>query len=529
MTNYASHYAKRGPTPQTSPIPGRTDQVENNAGGYVFSVGDWAQLDRFLLLGSSGGTYYVGERELTIDNAKCVERCIKEDGPRVVARIVEISDAGRAPKNDPALFALALCAAASDVKTRQAALAALSKVARIGTFLFSFAGYVQGQRGWGRSLRRAIATWYNVMSVDKLAMQAVKYQNRSGWSHRDLLRLAHPLAAADDYQRRATYDWICGRKPDSFLPPLIAAYEGLKADPTVANAIRSIKEQGLPREAIPTELLNDVTVWEALLEDMPLTAMVRNLGKMTSIGAIKPLSASVTKVVTALTDQGIIQKARMHPIALLLALKTYANGHGDKGKLSWSPVGPVMDALDKSFYLAFKSVVPTGKRILLALDVSGSMGSGTIAGTSLTPREGTAALALVTAATESNYHIVGFSHELVPINISPTMRLDSVCQTLVAIPMGGTDCAAPMQYALRNKLEVDAFITYTDNETWAGTQHFTQALDEYRKKTGIAAKSIVVGMTSTGFTINDPADPLGLDVCGFDSATPSVIADFIRG
>jgi 60 kDa SS-A/Ro ribonucleoprotein len=62
-----------------------------------------------------------------------------------------------------------------------------------------------------------------------------------------------------------------------------------------------------------------------------------------------------------------------------------------------------VDALDRAFYAAFRNVEPTGKRWLLALDVSGSMDCGQIAGVpGLTPRVASAAMALVTAATEKN-------------------------------------------------------------------------------------------------------------------------------
>jgi len=44
---------------------------------------------------------------------------------------------------------------------------------------------------------------------------------------------------------------------------------------------------------------------------------------------------------------------------------------------------------------------------------------------------------------------------------------------------------------------------------------------------GIAAKLIVVAMTSNGFTIADPDDAGMLDVVGFDTATPQVISDFV--
>jgi len=39
---------------------------------------------------------------------------------------------------------------------------------------------------------------------------------------------------------------------------------------------------------------------------------------------------------------------------------------------------------------------------------------------------------------------------------------------------------------------------------------------------------IVVGMVSNGFTIADPDDAGMLDVAGFDTAVPQVMADFAR-
>jgi 60 kDa SS-A/Ro ribonucleoprotein len=39
----------------------------------------------------------------------------------------------------------------------------------------------------------------------------------------------------------------------------------------------------------------------------------------------------------------------------------------------------------------------------------------------------------------------------------------------------------------------------------------------------------VIGMVSNGFSIADPEDPGMLDVVGFDTATPGVVAGFARG
>ena len=97
------------------------------------------------------------------------------------------------------------------------------------------------------------------------------------------------------------------------------------------------------------------------------------------------------------------------------------------------------------------------------------------------------------------------------------------------LTFGRTDCALPMLYAMEQGLEVDAFVIYTDNETYCGRIHPHQALVQYREKTGIPAKLIVVGMTSTGFSIADPADGGMMDVVGFDTAAPAVMSDFVRG
>src|SRR6266576_431666 len=165
--NYAKIFNRRS-TPQSQPIPG-SNQVRNSGGGYSWQVDDWTRLDRFLILGAEGGTYYITERDLVKQNHDAIVRCIKADGVRAVNRIVEISDAGRAPKNDPAIFALALVTAHGNTEAKALAFQNLGKVCRIGTHLFHFAEYVNALRGWGRGLRNAVGRWYVDRDSDGLA------------------------------------------------------------------------------------------------------------------------------------------------------------------------------------------------------------------------------------------------------------------------------------------------------------------------------------------------------------------------
>jgi 60 kDa SS-A/Ro ribonucleoprotein len=86
-----------------------------------------------------------------------------------------------------------------------------------------------------------------------------------------------------------------------------------------------------------------------------------------------------------------------------------------------------------------------------------------------------------------------------------------------------------MLYALERKLEVDAFVIYTDNETWAGDVHPHEALRRYRNQVNPRARLIAVGATATNYTVADPDDAGQLDVSGFDAEVPNLINNFVRG
>jgi 60 kDa SS-A/Ro ribonucleoprotein len=178
--------------------------------------------------------------------------------------------------------------------------------------------------------------------------------------------------------------------------------------------------------------------------------------------------------------------------------------------------------------MAFKNIEPANKRTLVALDVSGSMDSSRILNTHLSAREASSAMALVTLASEPQTAVMAFSSGFIPLDLHAGMSLANVVEMTRHMPFDSTDCSAPIRWALQHQVEVDTFVVYTDSETNRGG-HVSQALREYRKRSGIPSKMVVVGMTSNGFSIADPNDAGMLDVVGFDSAAPALIADFSAG
>jgi 60 kDa SS-A/Ro ribonucleoprotein len=481
----------------------RADQVENNAGGFVFTIDPFAQLRRFLVLGSVGGTFYVSESKLTKENAAVVTACLDKDADATLAVIRDISVEGRAPKQQPTMLALAIAASHPDTSVRTKALALL------------------------RGLRSAISNWYLTQDPERLAYGMVKYQSREGWSHRDVLRLAKPRPERESTMDQ-TFAWATG-KGDGSGVLIIDAFKHAHAPGTSTKVlIKLIEDFNLSWEMLPSEALAKPEIWSALVPKMGLGALVRNLGRMSANGALKPMSTTEATIVSRLLDADDIKRSRIHPMAVLLAERTYVAGRGFKGSLTWAPSTKVVEALQRTFKLAFRNVEPAGKRTLVGLDVSGSMSSH-IGGTFLSCAEGAAAMSIITAATEPACQIMGFADSFRSLPITGSTDLSSALNVTRRMNFGTTDCSLPMRWAMQHEIDVDTFLVITDNETWAGGEHPFQSLRKYRERSGHDAKLVVMGMTASNFTIADPSDAGMLDVVGFDAATPAIVADFSAG
>ena len=527
------------PTPQSEPLDNR--QIRNDAGGHVYPVSDMTRLRRFLILGSEGGSYYTSERELTLENASAVRRCVEHDGPQAVAEILDISTTNRAPKEGPPIFALAIAASFGNDETRRLALENLPRVARTGSHLQLFVDTIDGMRQWSRSLRNAISHWYADKPTQELVYQVVKYRQRYGWTHRDILRMAHSTAGRRNPALAQIFDWCA----HGVLPPcspdtqLIHAYEQAKST-SPEQTSNLIRQHHMTWEMISPEMLQQPQVWQALAEEMPATALLRNLATLTRQGIIAPMNSAwaveqIERIGTSTNAQG------PHPISILCALLTYRSGRGGKGQHTWIPVAQVVDALDAAFERSFTHAPSTGKRFYLGIDVSASMADGSVAGVpGLTPRMAASAMAMGIARREPNYHMAAFTSStgmstnelrdsvMSPLDITAKDSLYDAMQKTHHEAFGGTDCALPMLDALRNRIPVDCFIILTDNQTWQGDIHVTQALRMYRREMDLPARLVVIAMTATEFSIADPQDAGMLDVVGFDTATPLIIADFVN-
>ena len=311
------------------------------------------------------------------------------------------------------------------------------------------------------------------------------------------------------------------------------AKTGENKDVTTAVTLME-QNKKIQREHLPTELLNTPQIWNTLLSGMGMTALVRNLGKLSQVGVASTRSPDIVRM---LTDPKAVKDSKVHPLQVLVGMKTYSQGKGDLGSMTWPVNSYITTALSTTFRQAFGNITSTGKRYMIGLDVSGSMSMCMCAGAkNITPREGSVAMAMMTLHAEGaqNVHIYGFSSTFYNFNgkIRPEMTIQDAIKA-TDVPFGATNCALPMTEALKmynsSGIVFDVFCVYTDSETYAPTIHPQLALEIYRKATGVDAKLIVVGMTANNLSIADPKDKNTLNLAGFDTSTPELISMFVRG
>jgi 60 kDa SS-A/Ro ribonucleoprotein len=541
-------------TPQGRPLPGREqDQVRNAAGGYVFRKDDWNRVEDFLILGVSGGTYYVSEDKLAADNLGWLEAAVTEDGPRLVQliHVIATSRPPRAVKPRPCIFALALAYARGSADTRQAVKILFSDIVRTTDHLSMFLGYYKNLRAQpgrggtgtklvsGRALRTALSSWFEG-DLDGVAIKALKGQQRKtpqgeDMRLRDVIRLAHPSGSTDGH--KALIRWLAGRDPENEAReavPVLDMYLQAQALTTERQAAAFIAEhRQFPWEFVPSRLRTR-EVWEVLAPRIGMTALIRNLALMTRLGVLTPLSPGTQLVAARLVNQAALAKARVHPADIWLAMRVYQSGRSQPSPRAdvqtWTPVPAIMAALSDAFELSFLSAEPSGKKLLIAVDSSGSMmmhvyASGSLLGSAF--QCGLTMAAILNRIEGDNAYVICVDTAMHPSEVTRQTKLGDIAR-MRHVGGGGTDLSIPYTWAAQQKLEADGFVILSDQETWAGRQHCVQAYAQYMRTMNRVPRNVAVAMCPAGYSVADPGDENTLQVAGLDASLPRLITGFVR-
>jgi len=509
---------------------GRAPQTTtSHEGGRVFVADPLVHLRRFLILGATT-TFYTSAYDVTRAADQTIRMLIAERPRDVLDQVLAVSRDRLALRSDPTLYVLALLTQSPELDVKRDAVDAVSEVCRTGTDLLHWLAYRYAGRTSNRSFRRAIQGWFTRRTVAQLALQAVKYDQRDGWSLRDALRLGKPVAPTPEHG--ALFDWIAHPDKratfdtsvftDADARRLLDGYRTLRTDDLlVDDAARVIRESRLPRESVPGPLLEHRDVWVSLVHDLPGRALLRNLGKLASLGVFRD---------NAMRDL-VIGKIRSatkvcHPFEFLIARSVFERGKGVRGSLVWDVDAAVSQALAEGFGLAFGALdIYPEPRPLVGLDVSGSMTWANAGGTVLTCVDAETALALVLAYQFPNARFLAYAHTDYPLQVHGRSYED-VRADIARVQGGGTDCAIPIRFAAADA-SVTSVVSITDSETAANGYELGRLRDIQVRRPDF--RHAVVGLAVNEISIADPTDPRQLDFVGLDASLPRMLALFLAG
>lgn len=530
MSTYIKTYLKKEVNISQA-IPGRSKEMKKNlAGGMSFKADKWIALRRWLLTGSMTNLYHQNSTQMTELNIELLSECVKIDAIKVAEEILYASSKGLS--NHTPLLALVYLSMGEFVAKKKFR-DIFNTIVRTGSHLYEFFSYCKALRGFGKTIHKAVGSWLDSRDAKELEYQFLKYQQRDGWSARDVLRLMKPKT--EDEAKNFVYKWAVGKadRMNELYAPRITVYESLKKDKKWSDdeVVSFINEYNLTHEMIPANIKRTTPIWEALYHKMPVGATIRNLGNLTDKGVFSNLSN--INILEKRLSKEVLSKGRVHPLTIANAYKVYANGCGIRGNLSWNVIPRICDALEEAIETAFDVIEPTNKVFYHALDISPSMKSGNVGNLMMTPREIEAIMALTSIRSEKNYFVGGFASDFIELSdFRKTMSFSNALEFFIlrSRGWGGTNAASAYKYATYNKIYADVFVFWTDSESWMGG-HPAQALAEYREKVNKNAKAIYVTLTAYGDHISlvDPKDSNSYDLAGFSSETPKLIQLIAKG
>lgn len=538
--NYNETYFQKN-VPVTEPKPGREKEMKKNlAGGYAFKADDFTALRRWLLTGSMTNAYYQNSREMTTDNLGTLIKCVNGNPKKTAEEILYASNKG-INNHTPILALVYLSNGNFAAKAEFRAL--FNQVIRTASHLYEFMSYVKSVRGMGKTIHKAVLNWIDSKSLNEKEYQFLKYQNRNGWTGRDVFRTVKPVTTMPETD--ILYAWITGNESKANVQALaesglmrVEAYERLKMGVSEAEVIQIIHDFNMTQEMIPANIERTGAVWHALFQKMPITASLRNLGNLTDKAIFR--TKENLDLLEKRFEKENIKRGRLHPLTIANGYQTYMQGHGMKGSLTWKPISRINDILDQAVNDAFEVIEPTGKSFFHALDISGSMSWGGYSGIgfgignlALDPMQVAGIMALATVKAEKDYFVGGFSHyfiELPKLNKRTSFQDVITGRHVAGLSFGGTNASLAYKYATKEKMPVDIFVNWTDNMSWLG-DHPTDALADYRSKVNPEARAVYVTLATYGdnITLVDPKDNRSYDIAGFSSETPKLIQLFAEG
>lgn len=473
------------------PAPSKTAPATTLTGYVAFNRPPKEQLMQTLLTNTFGNTFYQTKEELVAETERVHSEAIKLDVNFYAKALAYARNSGFM-RTQP-VYGLALLSAVKEAGV--VFEETFPKVIKTPNDLVDFASIINslGRGEGGRRIKRVAGNW---LRNNLSEYWAIKYgSEKKTYALRDLFRTYHPKG-----EKSALVDYVLGHEgADLSGLTQIAAFEALKKATTTAEKIAAIKAGKLPHEVATSFAGTDKKVWEAIIPNMPIFALLRNLATLERHGV---LDAAKDRIVKLFSDPEVVRNSKVFPFRFLEASK-----HVTKG---WA-----QDACRVALELSLNDGFGLQGETAVALDVSGSMSSYI---------EMAAIFGIATMKrTDGNSKFLAFNDAVYHI---PVSRIDSVLTQASKINVsGGTYTAAVPQAMLNARDKFDNLVLITDEQQNQGSP-FMDKIAEYRRKVSPNCKVFVLNVapySSSGSLLNSN-DAKNFYVYGQTEASMNYIA-----
>jgi len=417
----------------------------------------------------------------------------------------------RALRKDPEFFAKALVYARNEGFMRLQPIVGLTKLAgeRVDLFKRVFDRVVlipsdlqdfftildaSGRGQGGRAIKGTVTKWLN----EKLSEYwVIKYGGKSrgrGFSLGDIVRVVHPKPAGEKQSSLFAYLRGVGGVEDL---PQVAVYEKFKRASTEEKA-KLIREGRLPHEAVTGVGGLNKDCWRALVPQLPVLALLRNLNTLSRHGVLDEARDLIS---SKLTNEEALRSAKVFPFQFLKAFEAVDS--------PW-----VRDVLRQSVEIAAKNIPLIKGKTAIFLDISGSMyGDFILIG----------AVFAFSLFKKVNGNAVFWLFNDSVYEAQPSL-VDSILSQAERIrAYGGTNTGAPIELLTEKRIFVDNIIMITDEQQNEGNP-FYRGLLRYRTKVNKNAKCYIIDVSPYRSAVVPLSDTLTYYIYGWSDRVLHFIA-----